>query len=176
MADPNLTGTSANYDWGVYNAISNGGNVPNQWRTLTNDEWNYLRNIRTDASSKYATGRIQLANGSYVNGCIFLPDRWRLPTGCSFTAGASSSSTDYSRNTYTLSQWSLMESAGALFMPTAGSRFGTSYVYNFGDSYWSSSSNNCGFASGLLLTGNMVQMASGNRSHGRSVRLVHDIN
>ena len=28
-----LTGPYANSDWGVYNAISNGGNTPNQWRT-----------------------------------------------------------------------------------------------------------------------------------------------
>lgn len=32
----------ANYDWGVYNAISNGGNVPGLWRTLTREEWLYL--------------------------------------------------------------------------------------------------------------------------------------
>ncbi len=34
--------TYANYDWGVYNPIVNGGNVPGLWRTLTRDEWDYL--------------------------------------------------------------------------------------------------------------------------------------
>lgn len=37
-------GTSlyANFDWGVYNPISNGGNIPGLWRTLTSEEWKYL--------------------------------------------------------------------------------------------------------------------------------------
>lgn len=34
--------TYANFDWGVFNPISNGGNVPGQWRTLTGEEWQYL--------------------------------------------------------------------------------------------------------------------------------------
>lgn len=32
----------ANYDWGIYNPISNGGNQAGLWRTLTQDEWTYL--------------------------------------------------------------------------------------------------------------------------------------
>ncbi len=32
----------ANYDWGVYNPITNGGNTAGLWRTLTKDEWIYL--------------------------------------------------------------------------------------------------------------------------------------
>ena len=42
-----LTGSCANADWGVYNAISNGGNHPGQWRTLSMSEWNYLLTGRT---------------------------------------------------------------------------------------------------------------------------------
>ena len=34
--------TYANFDWGVYNPISNGGNQAGLWRTLTRDEWKYL--------------------------------------------------------------------------------------------------------------------------------------
>lgn len=32
----------SNYDWGVYNPITNGGNQAGLWRTLTQYEWNYL--------------------------------------------------------------------------------------------------------------------------------------
>lgn len=41
-----IGGTSlyTNFDWGVYNAISNGGNIPGLWRTLTSEEWTYLLN------------------------------------------------------------------------------------------------------------------------------------
>ena len=34
--------TYANFDWGVYNPISNGGNQAGLWRTLTREEWIYL--------------------------------------------------------------------------------------------------------------------------------------
>ena len=37
-----LTGEYAYADWGVYNPISNGGNKPGMWRTLSCDEFNYF--------------------------------------------------------------------------------------------------------------------------------------
>ena len=37
-----LTGDYAYADWGVYNPISNGGNKPGMWRTLSNDEFHYF--------------------------------------------------------------------------------------------------------------------------------------
>ena len=108
----NLTG---NADWG-YNAISNGGNTENSgWRTLTKDEWVYLFSSRTNAASKYGQASI---NG--VNGMILLPDNWTLPGGLSFTPGNHA----WSTNTYTIDQWTLMENAGAVFLPASGSRAG----------------------------------------------------
>jgi hypothetical protein len=113
-ADPNtyyqgnLTG---NAEWG-YNAISNGGNTENiGWRTPTRDEWIYLFSGRTDAASKYGHGNI---NG--VNGMILLPDEWTTPEGLSFTPGNS-----VWQNAYTIEQWTLMENAGAVFLPASGS-------------------------------------------------------
>ncbi len=104
----NLTG---NADWG-YNAISNGGNTENiGWRTLTRDEWLYVFSGRSNAVSKYGHGSI---NGT--NGMILLPDSWTLPDGLSFTSGNSAWT-----NSYTLEQWSLMENAGAVFLPASGS-------------------------------------------------------
>ena len=38
------TAQCRNADWGVYNAISNGGNEPGLWRSLTHNEWAYLLN------------------------------------------------------------------------------------------------------------------------------------
>ena len=53
--NPTLASTDYNdyitfTDWGV-NAISNGGNAANQWRTLTKDEWIYLFYGRTNAAT-----------------------------------------------------------------------------------------------------------------------------
>lgn len=39
-----LTGEYAYADWGVYNPISNGGNEPGMWRTLSNNEFRYFLN------------------------------------------------------------------------------------------------------------------------------------
>ena len=124
-------------DWGC-NAIINGGNTANRWRTLTQAEWDYLLNTRTDASSKRGTGNI---NG--VGGLIILPDSWTLPSECSFTSGFATDNfynyPDWTHNSYTLAQWAQMEAAGAVFLPAAGFRNGA-VVYFVGryGSYWSS--------------------------------------
>ena len=126
-------------DWGS-NPISNGGNTANRWRTLTQAEWEYLLNERPNASSKFAIGNI---NG--VGGLILLPDSWTLPSECSFTSGFTTydgyNDIGWTRNSYTLAQWSQMEAAGAVFLPAAGSRNGTNVyrVGNGGGYYWSSS-------------------------------------
>lgn len=125
-------------DWGI-NAIINGGNAVNQWRTLTQSEWYYLLNNRTNAFSKRGTGNI---NG--VGGLIILPDSWTLPSGCpQFNPGYASSSDDSTHNSYTLAQWAQMESAGAVFLPAAGHRHGASVLGAGNDGYyWSSSPYN----------------------------------
>lgn len=127
-----LTGAYAEADWAWHNAISNGGNTAHQWRTLTQAEWIYLFNTRADASSKWGNGRV---NG--VNGLIVLPDTWTLPTGLTFTSGISSWA-----NSYTLAQWDEMEAAGAVFLPAAGNRSGTTVEYvDYCGRYWSTSND-----------------------------------
>ncbi len=125
----NLYDGNGQADWG-YNPISNGGGQAGQWRTLTKDEWVYVFQGRSGASSKYGHGKV---NGQ--NGMILLPDEWTLPSGLSFTAGNSSWA-----NVYTTEQWELMEQNGAVFLPAAGYRYGTSvsYVGGYGR-YWSAS-------------------------------------
>ena len=121
-------------DWGT-NAITNGGNIANAWRTLTADEWNYLFLTRTDATTLFAFCSV---NG--VNGLVILPDNWTTPDGVSFTASTkqgllnnvtfffNSSGGNFSHNTYNAEQWSVMESAGAVFLPAAGVRNVTEVV------------------------------------------------
>ena len=176
LSSPSFEDYGTFVDWGC-NAISNGGNTTNLWRTLTIAEWNYLLNTRTDASSKRGTGNI---NG--VGGLIILPDSWTLPSECSFTSGFCSPSgdnyPDWTHNSYTLAQWAQMEAAGAVFLPAAGNRFGT-YVANVGYSgyYWSSTSsrNFDGDAYGMNFDGdNLDAMYYHLRDDGFSVRPVQD--
>ena len=155
-----------NYDWGVYNAISNGGNQVGQWRTLTPSEWNYVISNRTDA--RYLRGTATI-NG--VNGLILLPDNWTLPTGVVFTYGE-----DGWQNTYSASEWSKMEANGAVFLPAAGYRYRT-YV-NDVDSYsylWSSSTLGNDYNQILTLNSYHVGMSFCQSHLGVSVRLVQDV-
>ncbi|MBQ0016683.1 MAG: hypothetical protein KBT04_06835, partial [Bacteroidales bacterium] len=180
----NLTGDSANYDWGVYNAISNGGNVAGKWRTLTKDEWEYLLKGRDNASSK-----IELAMLNGTPGVVLLPDSWAPPSVIDRyredRAGSAVLPVEYPSN-----EWCMMENAGAVFLPLASFRDGTTYnarlfpdVYG---RYWSSVSTGSSNAHSLDFSGKL-RLSSGtfrydlnivtsnvNRSTGQSVRLVCD--
>lgn len=152
-----------------------GANSP--WRTLTADEWTYLRFYRPDAYSLCATGSILIADGSIVRGCFFLPDNWVLPEGCTFNAGLGQIHTDYSRNTYSAidGSWAAMQAAGAVFLPAAGTRHG--YSFNSVDShgrYWAapSESHNLYY---LYFTGRSIDCTNTyGPSYGNCVRLVID--
>ena len=170
MTDPNLTGTSANYDWGVYSPISNGGNQANQWRTLTQPEWAYVFNTRTTNSGiRYAKAKV-----NNVNGVILLPDDWSSDTYS--LSNTNSSGASFSSNTLTASQWSTLEQVGAVFLPAAGLRSGTS-VYGVGSKggYWSTSVWAIGDGSGAFevdFYDSFLSPSSFNDRHsGLSVRL-----
>ncbi len=159
-----------NYDWGVYNKISNGGNQTGLWRTLTYDEWNYLISGRAQANRLMRQGRV-----NNVNGLILLPDSWatETPSSVRFTYDPG----NYSTNVYSLDEWAVMESYGAVFLPAAGCRNGTgvSDVGSYG-SYWSSSAGDYYYAGFLDFDSYSVSTSyDGYRDNGRSVRLVQDV-
>ena len=170
--DNDIAGT--NYDWGVYNAISNGENQIGLWRTLTSSEWSYLIYYRANASNKKGVASV---NG--VNGLILLPDEWTLPDGIVFTSGfADGQESEYyaTVNNYTVSEWSKMEANGAVFLPAAGIRRGTDLLSVGGDgNYWSSSSNDNGGCEFLYFLSINANPASTWRYFGYSVRLVRDV-
>jgi len=163
----NLYDQTGQADWG-YNPISNGGNTVNQWRTLTRLEWNYVFNTRNTASGiRYAKAKV---NG--VNGVILLPDDWN----CDIynLNNTNSDNVSYSSNALTVSQWTILENAGAVFLPAAGYRFGTS-VGNSGSCgyYWSASycNNNYSYVT-YFSDSQFGAVNSSNRSYGQSVRVV----
>ena len=167
-ASNNLTGTYAQADWGVFNPISNSGNQPALWRTLTKDEWNYLVFERAGADSKIGTGNIE-----GIAGCILLPDDWTTPTGCSFSPGVANGLANFSRNAYTYAQWEDMERAGAVFLPTAGVR-DNGVINGVGTHgrYRSSTAANEEKVHSFGFNGETLEVRTCSRSGGRSVRLV----
>ena len=158
-------------DWGT-NTIDD--YIPNTWRTLTKDEWNYLLNTRTNASSLKGVAQV---NG--VNGLILLPDNWTCPAGVTFKSGFHSSyGVDYyaAYQTFTAEQWSKLESAGAVFLPAAGDRYGSSVDNVPGRGFcWSATESNSYNAYSLLFYSDKAIMINFNRNYGQSVRLVKDL-
>lgn len=146
--------TSENYkdyalfiDWGC-NPISNGGNQANLWRTLEASEWHYLIWLRPNANDLLGFGSI---NG--INGIFLLPDDWTIPDGAVFYPisqcnmeydyGIISNSDpygdNYSQNTFTIKEWLVLESSGAVFLPAAGYKsYDSMSAYGREGFYWSS--------------------------------------
>ena len=164
-----LTGAHVNADWGVYNAILNGGNQPNQWRTLTNSEWNYVLNTRmTTSGIRYAKAQVYS-----VNGIVILPDDWDASL---YTLNyTNNSQAPFNTNVIADADWAAMETNGAVFLPAAGYRNGTS-VYNVGSYgvYWSASYFNIIYAHCVYFNGTNLytDYYDRNRYYGQSVRLV----
>ena len=171
-----LTGAYANSDWGVYNAISNGGNTPGQWRTLSSSEWFYLLNIReTPSGIRYAFGTV---NG--IKGLIILPDNWS--TSIYALNNTNPTKVVYTDNSISSGDWSILENAGCAFLPAAGYRKGTSTTtsgygrYWFTDRYSTNSGYFLSLYSNYSSSNSFISYSStnGSRYMGFSVRLVQD--
>ncbi len=154
---------NTNRDWGVYNAISNGGNKVGVWRTLTSDEWGYLLNGRKNAEFLRAIGTV---NG--IHGLIILPDDYSKLTSISWTPTIY----NWYTNTYNVEQWAILQSVGAIFLPNM--------------QYWSSSSathlqeggntiQSMGYTKYLRISQGSVEINKTLRYNGLYVRLVQDL-
>ena len=160
-------------DWGT-NVI--GTDAAYTWRTLSNSEWIYLFNSRPNARSLY--GIAQVAG---VNGMIILPDNWTDSIGINFKSGLNNngSGSGYYAvyQSFTAEQWSIMEDAGAVFLPASGFRYGTEiYDFTLFGYYWhkteyvSESAFYMYFDSGYFGTDLPIL-----RYYGYSVRLAKDV-
>ena len=164
----NLYDQTGRADWG-YNRISNGGNSENQWRTLTKTEWYYVLMSRVTSSGI----RFAKAQVNDINGIIILPDGWNTSTYSLNNTNDSKASC--SSNTISAVQWLTLENAGAVFLPTGGSRKGTT-VNQDGSlgCYWTSSTDeSVNNSYSISFNTNNIYMNEINEKYfGRSVRLV----
>ncbi|MCQ2306001.1 MAG: fibrobacter succinogenes major paralogous domain-containing protein [Bacteroidales bacterium] len=133
----------------------NGETGTNQWRTLSNAEWNYLLNSRANATSLRAWK--ELDDGTH-KGLVILPDDTDALVMSSITSTAN------------------LASSGAVFLPAAGNRNVTdvNYVGSYGY-YWSSTpdKDNGGLAFIMYFcSDSSVSARLGLRYLGNSVRLV----
>ena len=182
----NLTGDYAKADWGVYNAISNGGNTPNKWRTLTVSEWQYLFQ-----NNKWTLGYVKTSENDSVLCFMFVPEFFVGPEDVKVTLLSTTTSSlsmgDLqvpATNNYTVEQFKPLEKSGIVALPCGGMRRDTTvyWVSSYGH-YWSSSAEAASFIWEFLFWFEMEPMntlvvIAGNsfgRSTGMSVRLVQDI-
>ncbi len=168
----NLSDQTGKADWG-YNAISNGGNTENQWRTLTKDEWEYVFMIR-ETSSGIRFARAIVNNH---NGMVLLPDNWNGDNYNINNPNGNNSYMEFHDNIISLSDWTnIFEANGAVFLPAPGYREGSVVRYtSYRGYYWSATQDNSNItrAFGISIDGyNIIGDCA--RWLGCSVRLVHD--
>lgn len=146
-----------NYDWGVYNPISNGGNKEGLWRTMTDEEWTYLLGKRPNATKLNIAGTV---NGK--EGMILLPDdfyekRVRIPID--------STPDNYSTNSYSGDTWKALEEAGAVFRPKQCRKKDS----------WKVLEEVVSWTASILAIGNGCTNNDYSRNDKCSVRLVQDV-
>ena len=166
----NLVGST---DWGS-NAISNGGNQVGMWRTLTQVEWNYLLNERPASTvNGYVNARFAKARVNGVEGVILFPDSYEHPSEADLPKKINEQNASFTSNDYSGNAWMFMEYYGAVFLPAAGSRNGTTVGGGSYGYYWTASIANSSTSYRLFFAENaMVTDGSTNRHYGYAVRLV----
>jgi hypothetical protein len=140
-----LTGNYRKADWGIFNSISNGGNIPGLWRTMTHEEWYYLLRTRF-ASTVNGTenARYAYAKIDEIYGMIIFPDVYSHPEGVELPININhqnSTSGPVYHNEYTITDWAVLEAAGCVFLPVTMWRSGvtvTTCLLPCGK-YWTSS-------------------------------------
>lgn len=155
-----LTNKYANYDWGVYNAIDNGGNSKGLWRTPSLSEWQYILRDRPNAANMRCYVTI---NG--IKGMVLLPDDWETPNELSHIYN----NNQFEITTFTENEWDIMENLGAIFLKTE-----TLYYYygpkgwgghdgsRTATGYWSSTGYYSGSLSGDIRGGYIMSFTKDN--------------
>lgn len=181
------------HDWG-HNAITNGGNQPDVWRTLTIDEWTWIlgpdqnptpgTNCR-ESSTVNNVNNARFAKGTVNNkqGLIVFPDNYSHPDRVTPPTNINNRTSNCTGNNYSGDAWTQMEYAGCVFLPLAGwlrreqdGADGNPYNDSMG-AYWSSSpeSPNNGYERARCVYFTVSAMSltwGGGRSIGLNVRLV----
>ena len=156
-----------------------GATMGTGWFTLSSAEWTYL--FGTDSSNKRTTTSglyFAKAKVNNVQGIILFPDTYTHPAGVTAPTGVNATdATGWNGNNYTAADWTKMESAGCVFLPAAGYRYGSS-VYNAGtlSYYWSATPYGSNDAYIVDFNSNNLYPAStSSRQIGYSVRLVRQV-
>lgn len=150
------------------------------WRTLTKDEWVYLFNTRSAstvngvANARYAKAKV---NDEY--GVILLPDSYTHPAGVDALKNINKADASFDVvNSYDISAWTKLESAGTVFLPAAGGRSGSTVYYSGREGCYRSSTVSAAVRA-YDVNFNSSSVNPGyeeTHQYGCSVRLITDVN
>jgi len=139
--------------------------LPGVWNTLSLDEWSYLFNTRT---SLRATATVDGRAG-----LIIMPDGWTATT-----VTPTITTSDYTTNVISASDWTVLEGEGCIFLPVTGYRVGVVLQgrEDIHGIYWTSTASGTAQARDAYIDANQAHKIwtteSHNRSLGIGVRLV----
>ena len=155
-----------------------GSRMGSGWYTLSKDEWLYLFGMESSNTDKSGHARYRKyfrATVNGVTGIVVLPDD--LSGISDIPAESNRGTASNFAKTYTTDAWSAMESAGCVFLPTAGFRKTDASVSHVGWSgfYWESTAYDAGKAYTVGFDNTFVDPAGNfDRTFGFAVRLVID--
>lgn len=132
LATTNYTsGATEYFTWSEAKALAEAGTI----KLLTQAQWNYLFQTRSNAYHLFA-----LASVGGVNGLVILPDYdiWVWPNDELRAAWNHHDTQDgFDKNPFSTENWALMEAAGAVFIPCKGYWDGSAVVDESDHgSYW----------------------------------------
>lgn len=133
------------HEWGAENGAWSAEGFSG-WRLLTHSEATYLMTQRNGSTvNGVENARFALAIVNDLHGLILFPDSYSHPEGVAQPVGINNNGMEttplqengWYSNRYTIADWQQLEEAGAIFLPTAGRRNGTT-VYDFNEYglYW----------------------------------------
>lgn len=172
-----------NADWGVYNAISNGGKEPGLWRSLTHNEWAYLLN-----RSNWAYAEIGEASTLCL---VIFPSDFVTPDNMNIVYASTSDKHDFkyedaeghwigngpgirdsNTNTFSDEEFEELEARGVVALPFAGhiESYRILELNEYGN-IWTSTHN--GSSSFEIYFGEKFECGVSDAEVKKSVRLVH---
>ena len=163
-------------DWGT--TIDNKGT----WKTLTKDNLSWLvskrRNCRGIQNTVGGVSKACYAKGKVngISGLILFPNNYQHPSSVTAPTNINEETVNFDGNNYSTDDWSLMQSAGAVFLPT------TKYRLDGGLKggavlYWANSAYSTDYAYRTNTTSNQFNIPDQtDRRRGLAVRLIHYLN
>ena len=169
--DYNLYDQDGRADWGYGVVIEEGDEQTHPWRTLTDEEWDYVLNRRNTSSGiRFVKARVD-----GVNGVLLLPDYWSAAAYPLNNINQDYAS--YSSNVISMVDfYDCVEANGAIFLPAAGYRTVTEVKKDgVAGYYWAATVIGSRNVWGIDFDNDYLSNGSLYRSYGHSVRLVYDV-